>query len=799
MPQRTRTILKSYFESGDTPTTEQFQDLIDSFLNKKDDGITVGDNNKIGLGTATPQSKLDILGGLSIGQNYAGQEAAPLNGLLVEGNTGLGITQPVNKLDVSGGLSIGAGYAGVVNAPENGLLVEGKVGIGVQSPSEVLTVKGSIAIEEMGENNDLQFGKIYAKESSLYSLHFDGIDDYVDLSDHVESFKALKTGTISFWYKSSPEDFKHNRWVFWFGNNETQMLGVRVGNIGDAGESIETFIHSDATSTTLQMQVDKGYDYLADGKWHYVAYTYGKEANRVFLDGIDQTVRYTHGDVNNDSKFFNIDPDADGFLMGRMLHHGEYSGELSGSLDEVAIFNRPLTSAEISKIHSQGRNFNLRNQFSSELVAYWRMDRGDVDQLTDHSGNNYHGKIHGPQIAEAKVRALYYKDSQGKETALTNKDSGVEGINTLWEQKAPHIYYDQGNVGIGTSNPGVELDIWKDAGSTVARVYNAGTNAYFGSAIEPVFAVSSQHDKELGEFTPGHSIFTVGRDESRSRYFNIDKTLFTVLGGGNVGIGTTSPKQTMEINGDVRIKDARSLFFQRTGDEYAWRIRNESAADGKAYGYDGTNKLVFEVVGNSGSQSGPGADSHGIYTSSKDTLVLTEKGKVGIGTTSPIAKLHVAGDLRYNMRFADNTNYIELISPPLKAGASQDEVMNLVQIRNNFHWGGIFLLIEVFCDYYDPGYKKYVYKNNGATYSEGGNLELVEDRGGASWINLNDIINTSLSESNGSLWDATIKLMVPTYSNAFVKITGSLYSMSYGDASMAMGATRQVKFLQWNW
>jgi hypothetical protein len=113
------------------------------------------------------------------------------------------------------------------------------------------------------------------------------------------------------------------------------------------------------------------------------------------------------------------------------------------------------------------------------------------------------------------------------------------------------------------------------------------------------------------------------------------------LGTGNVGIGTSSPVQALEVDGDVRIKDARSLFFKRHGDNYAWRIRNESAADSSTYGFDGSNDLVFEVVGNSNVQAAPTAASHSIYASSANTLVLKETGRVGIGTASPESQLEV--------------------------------------------------------------------------------------------------------------------------------------------------------------
>lgn len=59
-----------------------------------------------------------------------------------DGNVGIGIL-PLNKLDVVGNAAIGTNYAGIQAAPTDGMLIEGNVGIGEVSPTASLHVSGS--------------------------------------------------------------------------------------------------------------------------------------------------------------------------------------------------------------------------------------------------------------------------------------------------------------------------------------------------------------------------------------------------------------------------------------------------------------------------------------------------------------------------------------------------------------------------------------------------------------------------------------------------------------------------------
>ena len=65
---------------------------------------------------------------------------------------GIGTTSPVNRLDISGSVAIGSSYAGNNAAPADGLLVEGNVGIGTDSPASILSIAN-------GSNDGTNYGK----------------------------------------------------------------------------------------------------------------------------------------------------------------------------------------------------------------------------------------------------------------------------------------------------------------------------------------------------------------------------------------------------------------------------------------------------------------------------------------------------------------------------------------------------------------------------------------------------------------------------------------------------------------
>jgi len=62
------------------------------------EAFRITSEKRVGVGTASPASKLDVEGGVSIGATYSGTTAAPTNGVIIEGSVGIGNNSPGTKL-----------------------------------------------------------------------------------------------------------------------------------------------------------------------------------------------------------------------------------------------------------------------------------------------------------------------------------------------------------------------------------------------------------------------------------------------------------------------------------------------------------------------------------------------------------------------------------------------------------------------------------------------------------------------------------------------------------------------------
>jgi hypothetical protein len=163
-----------------------------------------------------------------------------------------------------------------------------------------------------------------------------------------------------------------------------------------------------------------------------------------------------------------------------------------------------------------------------------------------------------------------------------------------------------GNLGIGTTTPRGNLDVGTATASAITRSIHLGYSAadFYGFRLTNFNTAAS--------FGAGNFLIQRGTTAAWVDDFAIDNN-------GNVGIGTTSPTNTAGFSRQLQIQGTTAALTLS--------------------GTTGTGKYTLGV---------PGTNALGLWdnTASAYRWYVDSSGNLGIGTTSPSNKLHVAGTTR---------------------------------------------------------------------------------------------------------------------------------------------------------
>lgn len=232
-------------------------------------------------------------------------------------------------------------------------------------------------------------------------------------------------------------------------------------------------------------------------------------------------------------------------------------------------------------------------------------------------------------------------------------DPNTLGIgSSLWQSNSPDIYFNTGNVGIGTITPGTNLHIESNTGPVMLIRENTPTS---GSSI----LMESQRQfhllsNELGYFKIQD--LTAGRAR-----FIIDPT-------GNVGIGLeNNPLVKLHVADEtqtsIAIQASHNLLADQSGNLTFVRSRGSIAAPTAVQANDRLGKVEW-VGWNSGTGSfeekasirviadepytGGSTASHMEFhvnpagqSTTIEAMMISGGGNLGIGTSSPLQKLHI--------------------------------------------------------------------------------------------------------------------------------------------------------------
>jgi len=224
-------------------------------------------------------------------------------------------------------------------------------------------------------------------------------------------------------------------------------------------------------------------------------------------------------------------------------------------------------------------------------------------RLSDTTNTNYNG------IKNIDGNMIYMADS-GNQIGNSRHRWEIDGS----EKMRLHM---NGYLGIGTTSPSSKLDVQQTtAGNIISAEFdNTDYTANNRNAIKIRQAVSSS----------GSYSAYLGSDKNTGNVFlsndSITANHLVINTSGKVGIGTISPGKELDVVGTVRAQDSNSNQHQLRADKII------------AYGTDAI--LQAQSAG----------DDVRLNTEGNVTrLIATAEGNVGIGTASPVTKLHVGPD-----------------------------------------------------------------------------------------------------------------------------------------------------------
>ncbi|WP_299220848.1 hypothetical protein [uncultured Aquimarina sp.] len=172
-----------------------------------------------------------------------------------------------------------------------------------------------------------------------------------------------------------------------------------------------------------------------------------------------------------------------------------------------------------------------------------------------------------------------------------------------------------GYIGIGTTTPISRLQIEDINPGGEVGITIKNKNATIGTKSVIDFVTTTTNTK-YGSLGIENTALGAGAMTFSTRGGDFEKMRIT--SNGNIGIGTTTPNEKLEVNGGLRITNPNI--------NKSWRLipNEDNSFSIKETGFSG----AFNISGNGGLN---------------ENLMNLKNGKIGIGTTNPLSTLFISG------------------------------------------------------------------------------------------------------------------------------------------------------------